>query len=83
MMTRVSNLKSFSESEGVAPTRIEAQTNTHAHTSQNFSKDFPEYQSQLKRIIDRLVDLMVPFQKKYYYTPEMKGIHSIKSVLKD
>ena len=45
------------------------------------SKDFPEYQSQLKRIIDRLVDLMVPFQKKYYYTPEMKGIHSIKSVL--
>ena len=45
------------------------------------SKDFPKYQSQLKRIIDRLVDLMVPFQKKYYYTPEMKGNHSIKSVL--
>lgn len=45
------------------------------------SKDFPEYQSQLKEIIERLVDLMVPFQKKYYYTHEMKGIHSIKSVL--
>ena len=24
---------------------------------------------------------MVPFQKKYYYTPEMKGSYSIKSVL--
>ena len=45
------------------------------------SKDFPQYQSQLKRIIDRLVDLMVPFKNKDYYTPEMKGSYSIKSVL--
>ena len=48
---------------------------------QQLSKDFPEYESQLKEIIDRLVDLMIPFQKKYYYTPEMKGLHSIKNVL--
>tara|TARA_B110000902_G_scaffold161234_1_gene184434 strand:- start:647 stop:2125 length:1479 start_codon:yes stop_codon:yes gene_type:complete len=44
-------------------------------------KDFPEYESQLQGIIDRLVDLMVPFQKKHYYTPEMKGSYSIKSIL--
>ena len=25
--------------------------------------------------------LMVPFQKKYYYTPEMQGSYSIKKVL--
>ena len=26
-------------------------------------------------------DLMTPFQKKWYYTPEMKGSYSIKYVL--
>jgi hypothetical protein len=44
-------------------------------------KDFPQYEAHLHLIIDRLVDLMVPFQKKNYYTPEMKGSYSIKSVL--
>ena len=42
---------------------------------------FPEYSNELKRIINRLKDLMVPFQQKWYYTPEMRGSHSIKSVL--
>ena len=45
------------------------------------SKDFPQYEAQLNLIIDRLVDLMVPFKNKDYYTPEMKGSYSIKSVL--
>ena len=45
------------------------------------SKDFPKYEAQLNGIIDRLVDLMVPFKNKDYYTPEMKGSYSIKSVL--
>ncbi|MCK4692278.1 MAG: DUF2779 domain-containing protein, partial [Anaerolineales bacterium] len=29
----------------------------------------------------RLKDLMLPFQKRYYYTPEMRGSYSIKAVL--
>ncbi len=45
------------------------------------SKDFPQYEAQLIGIIDRLVDLMVPFKNKDYYIPEMKGRYSIKSVL--
>ena len=45
------------------------------------SKDFPQYEAQLNGIIDRLVDLMVPFKNKDYYKPEMKGSYSIKSVL--
>ena len=45
------------------------------------SKDFPQYEVQLNGIIDRLVDLMVPFKNKDYYKPEMKGSYSIKSVL--
>ena len=44
-------------------------------------QDFPEYESQLNEIIERLVDLNDPFKKKYYYTPQMKGLNSIKSVL--
>ena len=32
-------------------------------------------------IHDHIVDLMIPFQKKYYYTKEMKGSYSIKAVL--
>ncbi len=42
---------------------------------------FPSYKTQLTNIINRLKDLMTPFQKKWYYTKEMKGSHSIKKVL--
>ncbi len=42
---------------------------------------FLEYANQLSSIIARLKDLMVPFQQKWYYTPEMKGSYSIKYVL--
>ena len=44
---------------------------------------FPQYSEKLKNIINRLKDLMIPFQKKWYYTPEMRGSYSIKSVLPD
>ncbi|MBU1013900.1 MAG: DUF2779 domain-containing protein [Bacteroidetes bacterium] len=43
--------------------------------------DFPEYQNQTNEINQRVVDLMDPFSKKHYYTPEMKGSYSIKKVL--
>ena len=42
---------------------------------------FPEYSDELNGIIHRLKDLMIPFQKKWYYTPGMKGSYSIKKVL--
>ncbi len=42
---------------------------------------FPKYKSMLNKIIDRLKDLMVPFQKRWYYTPEMQGSYSIKKIL--
>ena len=42
---------------------------------------FPQLEKQINAIIDRLKDLMVPFQQKWYYTPEMKGSYSIKAVL--
>ena len=42
---------------------------------------FPQYILELSGIVDRLKDLMTPFQQKWYYTPEMRGSYSIKSVL--
>ena len=42
---------------------------------------FPEYSNELRGIENRLKDLMIPFQQKWYYTPEMKGSYSIKYVL--
>lgn len=42
---------------------------------------FPEYSNELRGIVNRLKDLMAPFQQKWYYTPEMRGSYSIKSVL--
>ena len=42
---------------------------------------FPQYSKELRGIINRLKDLMLPFQKRWYYTPEMKGSYSIKYVL--
>lgn len=42
---------------------------------------FPKYSIGLNKIINRLKDLMVPFQKRWYYTPAMRGSYSIKKVL--
>jgi hypothetical protein len=45
------------------------------------ARDFPEYADKIEDLILRIKDLMIPFQKKYYYAPEMKGSYSIKAVL--
>jgi hypothetical protein len=44
-------------------------------------KDFPDKQSDIQAIVDRLVDLMIPFQQKHYYAPDLQGSYSIKKVL--
>ena len=45
------------------------------------ARDFPQYADEIEKLISRIKDLMIPFQKKYYYAPEMKGSYSIKAVL--
>ncbi len=42
---------------------------------------FPDLAGHLLTIHDNIRDLMVPFQKQYYYTKEMAGSYSIKYVL--
>ena len=48
---------------------------------EDLSEVFPAYSKELNSIISRLKDLATPFQKKWYYTPEMRGKYSIKNVL--
>lgn len=45
------------------------------------AEQFPTLQEKLMAIHDNIRDLMIPFQKKYYYTKEMQGSYSIKYVL--
>ena len=44
-------------------------------------RDFPKYNDSINKIRTRLVDLATPFEKRHYYTAEMKGKYSIKNVL--
>ena len=45
------------------------------------ASSFEEYSSHLLAINENIKDLMTPFQKKYYVTPDMNGSYSIKKVL--
>ncbi len=42
---------------------------------------YPDLSDHLMNIHDHFVDLMVPFQKRQYYTRDMQGSYSIKYVL--
>jgi hypothetical protein len=45
------------------------------------SRDFPRFELAVEQVLERMVDLMVPFQQKLLYTPGMRGSYSIKNVL--
>ena len=42
---------------------------------------YPDLSEHLMNIHDHIIDLMVPFQKRWYYTRAMQGSYSIKYVL--
>lgn len=48
---------------------------------QELARAFPDYASLLYDIIDRMIDLIIPFKNGWYYSPKMKGKNSIKNVL--
>ena len=45
------------------------------------ASDFPEFSDGIAALVERLVDLMIPFRNRDYYVREMHGSHSIKNVL--
>jgi hypothetical protein len=42
---------------------------------------FPQYQSQIKAVIERMIDLAIPFQKRWFYHHLFSCSFSIKQVL--
>jgi len=44
-------------------------------------KIYPQFETQLLAINERVIDLMIPFQQRWYYHPDFKGSYSIKAVL--
>jgi hypothetical protein len=45
------------------------------------AEQFREYSEKLLRINENMIDLMIPFKRRHYYTKEMRGSYSIKAVL--
>ena len=48
---------------------------------EELANQFPQYSDHLLDIHGNILDLMISFQRKHYYTKEMKGRYSIKVVL--
>ena len=48
---------------------------------QELSRVFPQHSVSLNNIINRMIDLIIPFKNSWYYSPKMKGKNSIKNVL--
>lgn len=47
----------------------------------NLAKEFPDLRTRLLSIADNIVDVMRPFEKRWYYDAKMKGGCSLKAVL--
>ena len=52
-----------------------------ASRNKEIGEMYPDLKSEMERINANIVDLMVPFKNRDYYTKEMKGSYSIKYVL--
>ena len=52
-----------------------------ASVNKKIGEMYPDLQPEIERINSNIVDLMIPFSKRNYYTKEMKGSYSIKYVL--
>lgn len=52
-----------------------------ASRNKEIGEMYPDLKSEMERINSNIVDLMVPFKNRDYYTKEMKGSYSIKYVL--
>ena len=52
-----------------------------ASRNKEIGEMYPDLKKYMERINNNIVDLMIPFSKRNYYTKEMKGSYSIKYVL--
>lgn len=47
----------------------------------NLAEAFPEYKVQIDKILERIVDLRIPFKEFSYYNPVQEGDCSLKTIL--
>lgn len=47
----------------------------------SLKKDFPELQLELESIQKKIIDLIAPFENKWYYIKQMKGSNSLKNIV--
>lgn len=52
-----------------------------SHVNKKLAEMYPDLKDEIERINGNIVDLMVPFRNRNYYTKEMEGSYSIKYVL--
>lgn len=52
-----------------------------SHVNKKLAEMYPDLKDEIERINGNMVDFMVPFKNRDYYTKEMKGSYSIKYVL--
>jgi hypothetical protein len=45
------------------------------------ARDFPQFADEIAQVLERVVDLMTPFRKRWYYIPAFNESASLKSVL--
>jgi hypothetical protein len=45
------------------------------------ANSFPMHEEHLNHLLNSIIDLAEPFQKKHYYLPQMRGKYSIKIIL--
>lgn len=74
----IENLLKQTETEG---TILVYDTLMEKNVLNSLKNDFPEYAVRIESRLQRIVDLMIPFQEKSYYHPAMKNSFSIKNLL--
>lgn len=74
-------IKSLMDSCGDKGSVLVYNQSYESRINSELARDFPEYKSDLEKINDRMVDLLVPFKSRYLYHPEMRGSASLKRVL--
>ena len=57
------------------------QTFEGTFVNKELARMYPDLEDEIRRINDNMVDFMVPFRSKQYYTKEMQGSYSLKAVL--
>ena len=74
-------LQQLKEDIGETGSIVSYNASFEATILKSLARKFPEEQAFIDNLLSRFVDLLIPFRKGWYYTPEMGASASIKYVL--